>query len=164
MKKTNNTINFTTLSDVIFKNIKDVKKSWGEQKPNWDSIHMAVNNYDDKIDLRDLLYWTICGQVDTEVRPVLENVINLLAISNGYAIECNRTMGNLHKLFMTGIKKTQIRSICKAVCMGSFPCHHDEEEFVKVLTDFYCDKSILERIEVLETEIKEYPGCVKARQ
>lgn len=161
-KTTKNTTNFTTLADVIFKNIKDVKKSWGEQKPNWNNIHNAVNFYDGKIDMSSLLYWAICGQVDTAVRPVLENVIDLLATSNGYALDCSCTMAQVHKLFMTGIKKTQIRTICKAVCMGRFPCPSDEEEFVKSLTNFYCDMSILERIEFLETEIEEYPTLVKA--
>lgn len=161
-KTTKNTTNFTTLADVIFKNIKNVKKSWGEQKPNWNNIHNAVNFYDGKIDLNSLLYWSICGQVDTAVRPVLENAIDLLATSNGYALDCSLTMGQVHKLFMTGIKKTQISAICKAVCMGRFPCPGDEKEFVKVLTNFYCDMSILERIEFLETEIEEYPTLVKA--
>lgn len=163
-KTTKNTTNFTTLTDVIFKNIKDVKKSWGEQKPDWNDIHNAVNFYDGKIDLNSLLYWAICGQVDTAVRPVLANVIDLLAKSNCYAIDCSLTMGQVHKLFMTGIKKTQIRSLCKAVCMGACACDGDEEEFVKILTNFYCDMSILERIEFLETEIEEYPTLVKARK
>lgn len=160
MKK--NLTNFTTLANVISNNIKNVNKSWGEQNPNWNNIHNAVDNYDLKIDLRSLLYWSICGQTDTAVRPVLENVIDVLAVSNGYSLDCSRTMAHVHKLFMTGIKKTQIRSICKAVCMGRFTCPGDEKDFVKVLTNFYCDMSIIERIEFLENEIKEYPGLVKS--
>ena len=161
-KNTKNTTNFSTLTDVIFKNIKDVKKSWGEQKPNWNNIHNAVNTYDGKIDLDSLLYWAICGQVDTAIRPVLKNVITLLATSNGYSLDCSSTMAKVHKLFMTGIKKTQIRSLCKAVCMGACAYQSDEEDFVKILTNFYCDMSILERMEFLETEIEEFPTLVKA--
>jgi len=163
-KNTTNTTNFSTLADVIFKNIKDVKKSWNKQNPNWNNIHNAVDTYDDKIDLDRLLYWAICGKADTEVRPVLVNVINLLATSNGYSLNCSMTMAKVHKLFMTGIKKTQILALCKAVCMGVSLVDGDEEDFVKILTNFYCNMSILERIEFLETEIEEYPGLVKARK
>ncbi len=159
-KTTENTNNFTTLTDTIYKNIKDVKKSWCDNKPNWNSIYNAVEYYDGKIDLDSLLYWSICGQVDTAIRPLLKMVIYMLAFSNGYNYP--ETLGETQRLFMTGIKKTQICSLCKAVCMGACICEGDEEEFVKILTNFYCDMSILERIEFLENEIKEYPTLVEA--
>lgn len=159
-KNKKNTTNFDTIANTIFKNIKTVKKYWGEQKPNWNNIHNAVENYDEKIELDTLLYWAICGQVETAVRPLLENVISVLAASNGYTHDVSENMANVHKLFMTGIKKTQIRSLCKAVCMGGFACPGDEEDFVKILTEYYCDMSMIGRINFLNDFIDEHKTLV----
>lgn len=157
-KNTKNTTNFNTLADTIFKNIKNVKKSWCDNNPNWYSIHNAVDNYDGKIDLDLLLYWSVCGQVDTAVRPLLKMVIKMLAVSNGY--NSPKTFGETQMLFMTGINKNQIRTLCKAVCMGTCACPGDEKEFVKVLTNFYCDMSIVERIEFLNEFLDEHKTLV----
>jgi hypothetical protein len=108
-----------------------------------------------------LLYWAICGQVDTAIRPVMASMIDFIATANGYTMDCSSTKAKVHKLFMTGIKKTQIKNACKVFGQG-IALDGDCAEFEKILTKFYCDMSILERIEFLETEIEEYPTLFKA--
>lgn len=156
-KKTTNTIE--TIFEGFRSNIKTVKKSWNEQKVFAKMFNM-VSDYDGKISLKRLLYWTVCGQVDTAVRPVMASMIDFIATANGYAMDCDDNMAAFQKMFMTNIKKSQIKNACKVFAQG-IALDGDCAEFEKILTKFYCDMSINDRIHAFEDTISDFGSLVK---
>ena len=151
-KKTTNTIE--TIFEGFRNTIKTVKKPWNEQNVN-DKMFYMVSDYDGKINLNSLLYWTVCGKVDTAIRPVMASMINFIATANGYGMDCDDNMAAFHEMFMTGIKKTQIKNACKVFAQG-IALDGDCAEFEKILTKFYCDMSINDRIHAFEDIISNY--------
>ena len=156
-KKTTNTIE--TIFEGFRTNIKTVKKPWNEQN-FYKKMFYMVSDYDGKINLERLLYWTVCGQVDTAIRPVMASMIDFLATSNGYAMDCSEEMAAFQKMFMTGIKKTQIKNACKVFAQG-IALDGDCAEFEEILTKFYCEMSINDRIHAFEDMISDFGSLVK---
>lgn len=156
-KKTTNSIE--TIFEGFRNNIKTVKKPWNEQNVHNKMFYM-VSDYDGKINLKSLLYWTVCGQVDTAIRPVMFSMIDFIATANGYTMDCDVNMAAFHKMFMTGIKKSQIKNACKVFAQG-IALDGDCAEFEKILTKFYCDMSINDRIHAFEDTISDYGSLVK---
>ena len=156
-KKTTNTIE--TIFEGFRTNIKTVNKSWNEQNV-YSKMFDMVSDYNGKISLKRLLYWTVCGQVDTAIRPVMASMIDFIATANGYAMDCGDNMAAFQKMFMTGIKKTQIKNACKVFAQG-IALDGDCAEFEKILTKFYCDMSINDRIHAFEDTISDFGSLVK---
>ena len=162
MKKTTKKTTYTieTIFEGFRNTIKTVKKTWKEQNDVHGKMFYMVSDYDGKIDLKRLLYWTVCGQVDTAIRPVMASMIDFIATANGYAMDCDENMAYFHKMFMTNIKKTQIKNACKVFAQG-WALDGDCEEFEKILTKFYCDMSINDRIHAFEDTISDFGLLVK---
>lgn len=156
-KKTTN--NIETIFEGFRNTIKTVKKPWNEQNV-YDKMFNMVSDYDGKISLELLLYWTVCGHVDTAIRPVMASMIDFIATANGYTMDCGDEMAAFQKMFMTGIKKTQIKNACKVFAQG-IALDGDCAEFEKILTKFYCDMSITGRIHAFEDTINDYGSLVK---
>lgn len=156
-KKTTNSIE--TIFEGFRNTIKTVKKTWNEQNVYHKMFYM-VSDYDGKIDLKRLLYWTVCGQVDTAIRPVMASMIDFIATANGYCMDCDDNMATFHKMFMTCIKKTQIKNACKVFAQG-IALDGDCAKFEKILTKFYCDMSINDRIHAFEDTISDFGSLVK---
>lgn len=156
-KKTNTTIE--TIFEGFRNTIKTVKKPWNEQNV-YNKMFNMVSDYDGKINLELLLYWTVCGQVDTAIRPVMASMIDFLATANGYTMDYDDEMDAFQKMFMTGIKKTQIKNACKVFAQG-IALDGDCAEFEKILTKFYCEMSITGRIHAFEDTISDYCSLVK---
>ena len=155
-KKTTNTIE--TIFEGFRTNIKTVNKPWNEQNVYLKMFDM-VNDYNGKISLKRLLYWTVCGQVDTAIRPVMASMIDFIATANGYAMDCGDNMAAFQKMFMTGIKKTQIKNACKVFAQG-IALDVDCAEFEKILIKFYCEMSINDRIHAFEDTISDFGSLV----
>lgn len=152
--------NFNTCVDIIIRNIKDTKKSWNKNVKNWNFIN-EIYKYNNEYSLSSVLYWSICGQVDTAIRPVVESIIELIGLSNGYGLDCSNTVKDWHLLFMTGIKSSQIKKMVNAVAAGNMLINGDKEEITKILTDFYVNKSMIERKNFLCEFIDEYKNLCK---
>ena len=162
MKKTtkkNTTNTIETIFEGFRNNIKTVKKSWNEQNNVHHKMFYMISDYDGKINLESLLYWTVCGQVDTAVRPVMFSMIDFIATANGYTMDCDENMAGFHKMFMTGIKKSQIKNACKVFAQG-IAVGDDCADFEKILTKFYCEMSINDRIHAFEDMISDYGSLV----
>lgn len=157
MKKTKNSIE--TIFEGFRKNFTSVKNPWREQKV-YNAMFNMISDYDGKINLDRLLYWTVCGQVDTAIRPVMFSMIDFIATANGYTMDCDKQMASFQKMFMTGVKKSQIKNACKVFGQG-IAIGSDCEDFEKILTNFYCDMSITERIHAFEATINDFGGLVK---
>lgn len=157
-KKTTNTIE--TIFEGFRNTIKTNKKHWNEQNNVHKKMFYMVSDYDGKISLNRLLYWTVCGQVDTAIRPVMASMIDFIATANGYTMDCDVNMAAFHKMFMTGIKKSQIKNACKVFAQG-IALDGDCAEFEKILTKFYCDMSINDRIHAFEDTISDFGSMVK---
>ena len=158
-KNTTKTTTIETIFEGFRSNIKTVKKSWNEQNVHHKMFDI-VSNYNGKINLKRLLYWTVCGKVDTAIRPVMFSMIDFIATANGYTMDCSDNMAAFQRMFMTGIKKTQIKNACKVFAQG-IALDGDCVEFEKILTKFYCDMSITGRIHEFEDTISDYGSLVK---
>ena len=151
MKKTNIETIFETTKEVI----KDTNVYWcnkENERAFW-AIHDLFLNYDGKYDFDSLIY-EYFGQLDTAVRPYMYSVVKFIATINGYGSGCcNKDMNAFQILFMTGIKKSQIKRVCKAFGEG-VGCKSDCEEMEKILTKYFCEMTIEERIDNLKEELK----------
>lgn len=154
-KKTNIETIFNTINEVI----KDTNVYWcdkenGEYDKVYRTMHNLFINYDGKYDFDDLIYYYFGSQLDTAVRPYMYSVVKFLATINGYGSGCyNNSMNNFQILFMTGVKKSQIKSVCKAFCEG-VGYKSDRKEMEKILTKYFCEMSIEERIDDLKEVLK----------
>ena len=152
-KKTNIETIFETIKDVI----KDTNVYWcdqpnGENKVLWE-IHDLFLHYDGKYDLDNLIYGYF-GQLDTCLRPLMYSVVKFIATINGYGSGCfSNNMNAFQILFMTGIKKSQIKSVCKALSEGC-TMKSDCKDMENILTKYFCEMTIEERIDDLKEELK----------
>ena len=158
-KKTNLETIFETIKDVI----KDTNVYWCDQ-PNGENhavywaIHNLFINYDGKYDLDNLIY-NYFGKLDTCLRPLMYSVVKFIATINGYGSGCfNKDMNAFHVLFMTGIKKSQIKRVCKALSEG-YTMKSDCKDMEKILTKYFCEMTIEERIDDLKEELKYCIAC-----
>ena len=151
-KKTNIETIFETTKEVI----KDTNVYWCNQENErayWE-IHNLFVNYDGKYDFDSLIYNHFGRKLDTAVRPYMYSVVKFIATINGYGSGCfNNNMNAFQILFMTGIKKSQIKSVCKAFGEG-VGYKSDREEMEKILTKYFCEMTIEERIDNLKEELK----------
>lgn len=158
MKKTTKKTTIETIFEGFRTNIKTVKQPWNEQNV-YSKMFDMIDNYNGKISLERLLYWTVCGKVDTSIRPVMFSMIDFIATANGYTMDCSDNMAAFQRMFMTGIKKSQIKNACKVFAQG-IALDGDCAEFEKILTNFYCDMSITGRIHEFEDMISDYGSLV----
>lgn len=160
--KNNTKTTIHTIFDGFIEHTQNINKRWQQGENNiYNNMCKMIENYNGEYNLRRLLYWTLCGQVDTAIRPVMYSMIDFLAVANGYCNEwVSPNMADFMRIFMTGIKKTQIKNACKVFAQGC-AIDNDSADFERILTKFYCDMTIKERIDALYEQIKNYTNLVK---
>lgn len=84
---------------------------------------------------------------------LLKNIINVIAQAHGYMWDCTKEIELCHKIFMTGIKKSIVHNICKALKNAPGLCEHDAEDFEEAIVNFYCKMTIAERVKAINEKM-----------